>query len=194
MLSEAKLCKKFWAEAANTAVYLKNRCPTAALKDCVPEEAWTGQKVNVSKLRVFGCRAQTPIPKQKRKKLDKKSEALFFLGYTEQSTGYRLVHPDNPGRLVRARNVVFIEDSFLNPSSGQSESDSPSAPVQSAPVQSEIIADKQSVECERVINDDVVSETSTLVPSQCDDSDYDPSASTDSDSVDIPSDCEDDLR
>lgn len=30
MLDEAKLDKKYWAEAVSTSVYLKNRCPTRA--------------------------------------------------------------------------------------------------------------------------------------------------------------------
>ena len=40
LLNDAKLSKKFWAEAVNKAVYLINRSPTRALKGQVtPEEA-----------------------------------------------------------------------------------------------------------------------------------------------------------
>ena len=40
MLEDAKLERKFWAEAVNTAVYLKNVSLTKAVKDMTPEEAW----------------------------------------------------------------------------------------------------------------------------------------------------------
>jgi hypothetical protein len=52
MLLDAELDKKYWTEAARTAVYL-NRSPTKAVKQVMPEEAWTGEKVYVSHLRSF---------------------------------------------------------------------------------------------------------------------------------------------
>jgi hypothetical protein len=61
MLLDAELDKKYWAEAARTAIYLKNRSPTKALKQVMLEEAWAGEKVDVSHLRVFGCRAMMHI-------------------------------------------------------------------------------------------------------------------------------------
>lgn len=45
--------KKFWAEAISTAVYLKNRSPTKALKT-TPYEAWHGTMPKVDHLRVLG--------------------------------------------------------------------------------------------------------------------------------------------
>lgn len=43
LLFDSKLPKSFWAEAANTAVYLKNRSPTSDL-EVKPEEAWSKKK------------------------------------------------------------------------------------------------------------------------------------------------------
>lgn len=40
MLLDAKLSKRYWAEAISTAVYLKNRCPTRAIQGKTPYEAW----------------------------------------------------------------------------------------------------------------------------------------------------------
>jgi len=73
LMFHAGLGKCFWAEAFNTAVYLKNLSPTAALNNVIPEEAWSGSKVDVSHLRIFGCRAQKHIPKEDHRKLNKKS-------------------------------------------------------------------------------------------------------------------------
>jgi hypothetical protein len=48
---------EFWGVAVNTAVYIKNRCPTKFLDFKTPQEAWSGRKPNVSHLKVFGCKA-----------------------------------------------------------------------------------------------------------------------------------------
>jgi hypothetical protein len=53
---------EFWAEAVNTAVYIKNRCPTKAFESKTPQEAWTSRKLDVSHLRVFSCKAFAHIP------------------------------------------------------------------------------------------------------------------------------------
>ena len=73
MLLDAKLAKSYWAEAVNTAVYLKNRCPTKAVKGKTPYEAWYGKKPNIEHLRVFGCTAYAHIPKDERGKFDSKA-------------------------------------------------------------------------------------------------------------------------
>ncbi|KAL5562281.1 hypothetical protein UlMin_032028 [Ulmus minor] len=48
MLMEKGLPKTFWAEAIYTAVYLLNRCPTNAVKDNTPFEAWSGRNPSPS--------------------------------------------------------------------------------------------------------------------------------------------------
>ena len=55
MFHERALPMKFWAEAANTAVYLLNRCPTKAVAKVTPLEAWSRTKPSVNHLKVFGC-------------------------------------------------------------------------------------------------------------------------------------------
>lgn len=50
MLIDAKLPKKFWAEAVATAVYIKNRSPEASLKLQTPHELWFGTKADLAHL------------------------------------------------------------------------------------------------------------------------------------------------
>ncbi|KAL0387812.1 UNVERIFIED_CONTAM: Retrovirus-related Pol polyprotein from transposon TNT 1-94 [Sesamum radiatum] len=57
MLQEKHLPKAFWAEAVYTAVYLLNRCPTKAVQNMTPIEAWSGKKPSAKHLRVFGVSA-----------------------------------------------------------------------------------------------------------------------------------------
>ena len=70
MLKTAGLSDSFWAEAVLTAVVLRNRSPTVAVKDMTPHEAFIGSKPDVANLKVFGCDAYMHIPQETRKKWD----------------------------------------------------------------------------------------------------------------------------
>ena len=108
MLADAKLPYSFWAEAVSTAVYLRNRSPTKALKDMTPFEAWTKEKPKIEHLRVFGCDAYALIPKDERAKFESKSRKSIFVGYGESVKGYRLYDP-NRAIVFYSRNVLFNE-------------------------------------------------------------------------------------
>jgi len=71
----------FWAEAVHTAVYILNRCPTNAVQDKTPLEAWSGQKPSAKNLRVFGFIRYMHVLDQKRHKLEDKTIRGIFLGY-----------------------------------------------------------------------------------------------------------------
>jgi hypothetical protein len=83
MILAQRLELEFGGEAVNTAVYIKNRCPTKALDSRTPQEAWSGRKPNVFHLRVFSCKALAHVPDEKRTKLESKSMPCVFLGYYE---------------------------------------------------------------------------------------------------------------
>ena len=51
----AGLPQMFWAKAVNTAAHLINTCPSTPLNFKLPKEVWSGKKVNLSYLKVFGC-------------------------------------------------------------------------------------------------------------------------------------------
>ena len=109
MLLDAQLPQKFWAEAVSTAVYLKNRCPTKAVKGMTPYEAWHGEKPKVDHLRVFGCDAYAHIPKDERDKFDSKARKCILLGYGQETKGYRLFDPIR-GKVLHSRDVRFNEN------------------------------------------------------------------------------------
>ena len=115
MLQGANLPKGLWVEACRASVYLKNRSPTKALINALPEEKWSGKRVDLSHLKVFGCVAYEHVPKQFRKKFDPTSKRHYFVGYCEESKGYLLVDPDKAYRVKKARNVVFFENVFRSP-------------------------------------------------------------------------------
>ena len=56
MLHHAQNPLKFWAESVSTACYVRNRSPTIFLKNVIPYEHWHGKKLDVSNLKVLGCK------------------------------------------------------------------------------------------------------------------------------------------
>ena len=107
MLKAKEVPKRFWAEAASTAVYILNRCPTKKLVEKTPYEAWTGSKPKVSHLRVFGSICFRHVPEQLRKKLDDRSQAMVFIGY--HSTGAYKLYSPNDDKLMISRDVLVDE-------------------------------------------------------------------------------------
>ena len=90
MLSNASLGKEFWAEACNTMVYLINRSPSSQLDFGISEEEWLGNKISYSHIWVFGCEAYVHVPKEKRKKLDPKSQKNIFVVYGEDYFSFKI--------------------------------------------------------------------------------------------------------
>ena len=109
MLREKKLTNNYWVEAKSTAVYVLNRSPTSNLQDKIPQEAWDGNKVNVSHFRIFGSVDFYHVPKKLRKKLDDRSEKCIFVGYSEQSKSYILYNPITK-KFIISKDVKFFEN------------------------------------------------------------------------------------
>lgn len=107
MIFDAELNDSYWAEACNMAVYVINRSVCAALVNKTPEEVWTGQKVDVSNLRIFGTPVMVSIPKQRRKKWDAKSTPMVFVGFDSDKKGYRCL--DDKNKMHVSRDVLFNE-------------------------------------------------------------------------------------
>ncbi|CAF4947657.1 unnamed protein product [Pieris macdunnoughi] len=108
LLFEAKLDKSYWAEAVNTAVYLKNRSPASGLDQKTPIEVWTGHKPDLSHVRIFGSPVMMHVPKNKRFKWDKKAVKYILVGYSENVKGYRLYNPETR-KICTSRDVIIME-------------------------------------------------------------------------------------
>nr|KYP56919.1 Retrovirus-related Pol polyprotein from transposon TNT 1-94 [Cajanus cajan] len=109
MLHEKGLPKEYWAEAANTAVFLLNRLPTKAVDGKTLFEVWYGYKPFLKNFKVFGCLCFTYVPQIKRDKLDKKAEPGVFVGYSSVSKDYTILQPHTKKILI-SRDVHFMEN------------------------------------------------------------------------------------
>lgn len=81
MLKEKQMPHYFWGEAASTATYLLNRCPTKRLGNTTPYEKWSSKKPDVKHLRIFGSLCYRHVPEQLRRKLDDRAQAMVLVGY-----------------------------------------------------------------------------------------------------------------
>lgn len=109
MLHDLDLPTSLWAKATRTVVYIQNRCPHAILGEKTPEEAFTGEKSDVSHLRIFGCPVYIHIPKEKRTKMEPFSKKGIFMGYSETSKAYRIYIPGQRNIEV-SKDVTFHEE------------------------------------------------------------------------------------
>jgi len=78
------------------------------LDGIIPEEEWTGKKVNYSFLKTFDCEAYVHIDKENRTKLESKSKKCTFIGYDVNDFGYQLWNYEN-NKIIRSRDVIFNE-------------------------------------------------------------------------------------
>jgi len=111
LLSEAKLPQSFWGHAVTTAVYVRNRSPTSALKGKVPYKLFTGKKPDVAHLRVFGCTAYVHVQKDQRTGLSPHTQKCVFIGYPGGYKGWSFYNPLTKKTIV-SDSVTFDERAF----------------------------------------------------------------------------------
>ena len=76
MLFHARMPLRFWADAGNTAAYVRSRCPAIALKGCTPYEIWFKGKPSISNLTVA---PMFTFPKRRQeKKIGGKIYKVYF--------------------------------------------------------------------------------------------------------------------
>lgn len=108
MLYAKDMPLSMWAEAVNCAVYLLNRSSSSQTPNVSPYELWYGDKPSLQHARIFGSMGYVHVPKEKRKKLDKKSVKMLLVGYDQEN--YRMYDP-NTRKITISRDVKFDENS-----------------------------------------------------------------------------------
>ena len=78
---------QFWNDVVDTVIYLISRGPSSTLDGVIPEETWTGKKLNYLFMIMFGYQN---IDKENRTKLEDKSKKCSFSGYRVDDFGYFL--------------------------------------------------------------------------------------------------------
>lgn len=104
------LTKSFWAKAVNTAVYILNGSPTKAVLDMTPYGARHKRKpkAELSILKYLAALLIPTFQKQIEKNWMKRGKKCIFIGYSDESKGYRLYKPETK-QLIISRDVIFDE-------------------------------------------------------------------------------------
>src|SRR5262245_17274173 len=104
MLFDSGLPMYLWDEATNHMAWIANRAPTRSLGGKTPYEAKYKSKPNMSGVVPFGTRAWVKIVNAG--KLEPRARLGYFVGFDNNSTGYRIYFPER--RIVRVeREVTF---------------------------------------------------------------------------------------
>ena len=96
MLLNAELPESYWYDALEYTALLHNVVPTCALGDMTSEEAWSGNKPDVSRLHVFSSWAFVHIPDMHHDKL----AAKLLLVATKSNRNWLEASPANRFRLL----------------------------------------------------------------------------------------------
>ena len=91
-----------------------------AVHNKTPFEAWHKKKPIVDHFKVFGCITYSHISTPNNDKFDEKGENLIFIGYSDESKGYRLFNLAT-NKLVVSRDVIFDEATAWNWSENSSQ-------------------------------------------------------------------------
>ncbi|KAF7782993.1 hypothetical protein Agabi119p4_2369 [Agaricus bisporus var. burnettii] len=107
-LADSGLPQKYWADAVQTAAYVRNLTPTTGSPTNIPSQRWFGQRQDISHLCPFGSTAYAHIPAEiHSSKLSPRSSKLTLIGYYGH-TGYKLLDRTT-GAAYKSRDVIFEE-------------------------------------------------------------------------------------
>ena len=93
MLHDQDIAMHLWEESARTTVYVQNHTPHRVLENKTPKEDFSGKKLEVSHLRIFGCLVYIHIPKEKRTKLDLSEKKWYICGILSKLEGLQNIFP-----------------------------------------------------------------------------------------------------
>nr|GEU83454.1 ribonuclease H-like domain-containing protein [Tanacetum cinerariifolium] len=112
MLADFKLPTTFWAEAVNTACYVKNRVLVFKPHNKTPCELFRGRTHALSFMRPFGCHVTILNTLDHLRKFDGKSDDGFFVGYLLNSKAFR-VYNSRTRKVKENLHVRFLEDKHI---------------------------------------------------------------------------------
>ena len=88
-------------------VYVLNRSYTKSLENSTPYEKWSGRKLSIDHLRIFGSVVHVKTTKRVNK-LEDRSNVMVFIGYELGTKAYRCLDPLS-FKVTISRDVVFEE-------------------------------------------------------------------------------------
>lgn len=117
LLFQSDLPLNCWTLAVDTAIYIRNRCPSSANAYFqTPFQILFGEIPDLRHLKVFGSRVFYHIPGQLRNKLEPKALEGTFVGYDQLNRAYRIIPKGTFSRIILSRDVIFDEKTITQKS------------------------------------------------------------------------------
>ena len=111
LLYIASMPHHYWADALQTACFIINCTSTPVLQGSCPYETLFHRVLDLSLLRVFGCRCYPLLTPYAKTKLEPRSFPCIFMGYNSHHKGYRCLNIST-GKSYVSRQVLFDEETF----------------------------------------------------------------------------------
>lgn len=105
MMLDGEMPAAAWAEAVNTAVYVRNRVESSVV-GATPFERMYGRKPQMGHIQRFGAKV-VALKKGHNNKLTPKGDTWRLCGYAPTQKGYRLLCP-RTGRMIVSRDCRFV--------------------------------------------------------------------------------------
>lgn len=109
LLKQGNMELKFWAEAVNTAVYIRNRCSSKSINGQIPYTIWSGKIPSLFYFKNFGCEAYVIDKMKPGGKWSSNAICCMLVGYSNVSKAYRLWSPQK-GKIIVSRDVKFLDE------------------------------------------------------------------------------------
>nr|GFB52340.1 retrovirus-related Pol polyprotein from transposon TNT 1-94 [Tanacetum cinerariifolium] len=108
MLNEQSIPQKFWCNAVDTSSYRLNRILIRSILGKIPYEIFRGRKPSLEYFKVFGSKCFILNTKDHLTKYNLKSYEGVFLGYSQNSKAYVVLHKHTI-KVKESLNVTFDE-------------------------------------------------------------------------------------
>jgi hypothetical protein len=116
MLTHARMARRWWAEAVNTAAFICNRILHTTTCVKTPIELFTGHVPTLANMRVFGCKCFNMVKApERRNKLAPKATLCVMVGYMDNMKAYKLYDVEN-NKMIHGVHVKFLETEFFGES------------------------------------------------------------------------------
>jgi hypothetical protein len=112
MLSYSTLPISLWMKALKTTVHIFNRVSSKSVAK-TPYELWTGRKLTLNYLHIWGCPTEAKLFNPSIGKLDHKTVSYHFVDNPDNSKGFHFYCPDRYTKNVETRHAVFQEDEVI---------------------------------------------------------------------------------
>ncbi|GJR98931.1 retrovirus-related pol polyprotein from transposon TNT 1-94 [Tanacetum coccineum] len=108
MLNEQSIPQKFWCNVVDTSTYILNRILIRPILGKTPYEIFRGMKPSLEYFKVFGSKCFILNTNDYLTKFDLKSYEGVFLGYSQNSKAYVVLHKHSM-KVEESLNVTFDE-------------------------------------------------------------------------------------